>query len=56
VIFIFLAINAGDAFTAFNPRQNILSAPYSIKSKTADNSMQFGGLVNEVVTLTNMQG
>lgn len=37
-------INAGDAYTVLNPRQNILSVPYSIKSKTADNSNQLGGL------------
>ena len=37
-------INAGDAYTVLNPRQTILSAPYSIKSKTADNSMQLGGI------------
>ena len=35
--------NMGDAYTVLNPRQTILSAPYSIKSKTADNSNQLGG-------------
>lgn len=37
-------INAADAYTVLNPRQAILSAPYSIKSKTADNSTQLGGI------------
>ena len=37
-------INVGDAFTILNPRSPILSAPYSIKSKTADNSTQLGGV------------
>ncbi len=37
-------INAGDAYTLLNPRQEILAAPYSIKSRTADNSTQLGGL------------
>ena len=38
-------INAGDAYTILNPRQPILSAPYSIKSKTADNSAQLAALI-----------
>jgi len=33
-----------DAYTVLAPRQQILSAPYSIKSKTADNSAQLGGI------------
>ncbi len=37
-------INAGDAYTVLNPRQDILAAPYSIKSKTADNAAQLGGV------------
>ena len=40
-------INVGDAFTILNPRQAILAAPYSTKSKTADaaiNSSQLGGV------------
>ena len=31
-------VNPGDPYTVLNPRQPILSAPYSIKSKTADNA------------------
>ena len=40
-------INPGDPYTVLNPRQAILSAPYSIKSKAADvaaNSSQNGGI------------
>lgn len=37
-------INVGDAYTVLNPRQNILSVPYSVKSKTAENSNQLGGV------------
>ena len=37
-------INVGDAFTILNPRSPILAAPYSIKSKTAENSTQLGGV------------
>lgn len=37
-------INVGDAYTVLNPRQNIFSAPYSVKSKTAENSAQLGGV------------
>ena len=40
-------INAGDAYTILNPRQTILAAPYSTKSKTADtatNAAQLGGV------------
>jgi len=37
-------LNAGDPFTILNPRQSILSAPYSIKSKTSENSAQLGGV------------
>jgi hypothetical protein len=36
--------NAGDAYTDLNPRQNILAAPYSIKSKSADDSTKLGGV------------
>ncbi len=36
--------NAGDVYTILSPRQPILSVPYSIKSKTADNSAQLGGI------------
>ena len=39
--------NAGDAYTDLSPRQEILAAPYSIKSKTADtatNADQLGGV------------
>jgi len=37
-------INAGDPYTILSPRQTILSAPYSIRSKTAENSVQLGGV------------
>lgn len=36
--------NAGDAYTVLNPRQEILAAPYAIKSKTADDSNKLGGV------------
>jgi hypothetical protein len=36
--------NAGDAYTDLNPRQNILAAPYSVKSKEADNAARLGGV------------
>ena len=39
-------INAGDDYTILNPRQPIVSAPYSIKSKTANtaaNALQLNG-------------
>src|SRR6185295_3624381 len=34
----------GDAYTVLSPRQQILSVPYSIKSKSADDATQLGGL------------
>lgn len=37
-------INAGDAYTDLNPRQEILAAPYSIKSKRADDAAKLGGV------------
>lgn len=37
-------INAGDAYTDLMPRQDILAAPYSIKSKEAENAAQLGGV------------
>jgi hypothetical protein len=37
-------INAGDAFRDLNPRQEILAAPYSIKSKAADDAARLGGV------------
>lgn len=36
--------NASDAYTVLNPRQEIVAAPYSIKSKTADDSAKLGGV------------
>src|SRR6185503_11467170 len=37
-------INPGDPYSILAPRQPILSAPYSIKSKSAENSSQLGGI------------
>ncbi len=37
-------INAGDAYTDLSPRQPILAAPYSIKSKSAENAAKLGGV------------
>lgn len=37
-------INAGDAYTVLDPRQEVLSAPYSIKSKMSENAAELGGL------------
>ena len=50
--------NAGDPFTIFTPRPKINSAPYAIKSKSAEtaiNSTQLGGVAaSEYVTTTNV--
>src|SRR5688572_11259588 len=43
-------------FTILTPRQPIGSAPYSIKSKTADNSVQLGGIPANNYLLTNGDG
>lgn len=45
-------INAGDAYTILNPRQPVLSTPYSIQSK---NSAQLGGVdAGQYVTTTSV--
>ncbi len=48
-------INAGDAYTLLNPRQPVLSAPYSIKSLLADDAFRLGGLAaSEYVTTSSI--
>lgn len=45
--------NAGDAYTVLNPRQPILSAPYSIMSRSADNANRLGGILANQYVLTS---
>ena len=46
-------INIGDAYTLLNPRQPILSAPYSIRSLLADDANRLGGTLANQFVLTN---
>jgi hypothetical protein len=46
-------INAGDAYTLLNPRQPVLSAPYSIRSLLADDANRLGGTLANQFVLTN---
>lgn len=48
-----IKINAGDAYTVLNPRQPILSAPYSITSRLADDANRLGGIFANQYVLTN---
>ncbi len=46
-------VNAGDAYTLLNPRQPVLSAPYSIKSLLADDANMLGGMFANQFVQTN---
>ncbi len=46
-------INIGDTYTLLNPRQPILSAPYSIRSLLADDANRLGGTPANQFVLTN---